>query len=260
MDIRPPYGYREIVPLTKNHRVTLPEDRKIAATFQTLNAVPLSFSEFAVAGRDYPIAFITGDEGKTYVAMAVMGLENQHNLFARTDGTWEKDAYVPAYVRRYPFCMTRVTVDGKEQTERIACVEKSALSDKGAALFDDKGEELESWQERRKLLFEFESDLARTEEMCRLLAQLGVLEPFNMQAVPNNGTPVTMTGMFRVSEEKLAQLPAEQLKEMVQKGMLARVYVHLVSLGNFVRLLDRRAASGAKPAAGNAKKNDPKKL
>jgi len=30
MDIRPPYGYQEIVVLTKQHRVLLPEARKLA--------------------------------------------------------------------------------------------------------------------------------------------------------------------------------------------------------------------------------------
>ena len=63
--------------------------------------------------------------------------------------------------------------------------------------------------------------------------------------------------MFRVSEEKLAGLTPETLKELMQKGILARVYAHLISLGNFGRLLDRRTAQ-AKPAP--APTRDPKKL
>ena len=61
---------------------------------------------------------------------------------------------MPAYVRRYPFCMTRVNVSGQEQAERIACVEKRAISTKGDALFNDKGEPLPVWENMRKLLFE----------------------------------------------------------------------------------------------------------
>ncbi len=57
------------------------------------------------------------------------------------DGTGAA-AYVPAYVRRYPFCMTRVTVDGKEAPERVACVEKLALNDRDEALFDEQGKPL----------------------------------------------------------------------------------------------------------------------
>ena len=247
MDIKPPYGYQEIVPLIRQHRVVLPVGRKLPLVFRDLAALPLSFTEFAVACRDYPIAFIGAGSDGNFVAMAVLGLENQQNLFVAPDGGWDAAVYLPAYVRRYPFCMTRVTVDGREQPERVACVEQRALSDKGEALYDAKGESLPAWEERRKLLFEYEADLQRSEEMCRELAQLQLLETFTMQAVPNQGTPVAMTGLYRVAEEKLAALAPEQLKELAQKGILARIYAHLISLANFGRLLDRRTAL-AKPA------------
>lgn len=242
MDIKPPYGYQEIVPLTKQHRVVLPAGRRLPVVFRDLNALPLSYTEFAVACRDYPIAFIGAGTDGNFVAMAVLGLENQQNLFIAPDGGWDAAVYVPAYVRRYPFCMTRVTVDGREQPERVACVEERALSDRGEALYDAKGEPLPAWEERRKLLFEYEADLVRSEEMCREVAQLQLLETFTMQAVPNQGTPVAMTGLYRVAEEKLAALAPEKLKELAQKGILARIYAHLISLANFGRLLDRRTA------------------
>jgi hypothetical protein len=257
MDIRPPYGYQEIVPLTKQHRVLLPEVRKLPVVFRSLTALPLSYTEFAVACRDYPIAFIGGDGN--FIAMAVLGMENQQNLFVTQDGGWDAGVYLPAYVRRYPFCMTRVTVDGKEQPERVACVEKRAINDKGEALYDAKGEPLPVWDERRKLLFEYEADLVRSEEMSRTLAGLGLLETFTMQAVPNQGEPLAMTGMYRVAEQKLAELALDALKDLVQKGILARVYAHLISLSNFGRLLDRRAAQ-AKPAPEPAPTRDRKKL
>ncbi len=242
MEIRPPYGYQEIVPLTKTHRVVLPKEGGLPVVFRSLGSLPLSFTEFAAACRDYPIAFISGDGGKSFVAMAILGLENQQNLFVAADHTWDSSSYVPAYVRRYPFCMTRVTVDGQEQPERIACVEKRALNDKGQALYDVKGEPLLLWEDRRKLLFEFEADLARTEELCRTLAGLGLFEAFTMQAVPKEGIPLAMTGMHRVSEQKLNDLPGDKLTDLARNGILARVYAHLISLGNFARLLDRRAA------------------
>ena len=240
MDIKPPFGYQEIVPLTKQHRVLLPEISKLPLVFRSLTALPLSYTEFAVACRDYPIAFIGGDGN--FVAMAVLGMENQQNLFVTPDGGWEPGIYLPAYVRRYPFCMTRVTVDGREQPERVACVEKRAINDKGEALHNAKGEPLPVWDERRKLLFEYEADLVRSEEMSRTLAGLGLLETFTMQAVPNQGEPLALTGMYRVAEQKLAELAPDALKDLAQKGILARVYAHLISLANFGRLLDRRAA------------------
>src|SRR5690349_9315050 len=252
MDIVPPYGYQEIVPLTKQHRVLLPEAKKLPLVFRSLTALPLTYTEFALACRDYPIAFVSSDGGRNFVAMAVLGMENQQNLFVMPDDSWDPAVYLPAYVRRYPFCMTRVTVDGKEQPERIACVEKRAINDKGEALHDVKGNPLPVWEERKKLLFDYENDLVRSDEMTRSLVELGLLETFTMQAVPNEGSPIAMTGMHRVAEQKLAALEPDKLKWLAQNGILARVYAHLISLNNFGRLLDRRAAAAksAAPAAG----------
>ena len=246
MDITPPFGYQQVVPLTRDHRVVLPVEGKLPPVFRGMMVLPLSYTEFSLACHDYPVVFISNDQGQSAVAMAVVGLEQQQNLFVAPDLTWDKNFYVPAYVRRYPFCMTRVNVSGQEQAERIACVEKRALSAKGDALYDDKGEPLPVWDNMRKLLFEFEADLARTEAMCKMVIELGLLEPFTMQAkFTNGGEPLAMTGMHRVAEGKIEHLNAAQLKNLVKKGILSRVYAHLLSLDNFARLLDRKATRAA---------------
>ena len=245
MDIKPPYGYQEIVPVNRRHRVVLPEERKLPLVFRRLTALPVSYTEFALASRDYPIAFVSGDAGASFVAMILLGLENEQNLFVTPGGVWDAHVYLPAYVRRYPFCMTRVTVDGREQPERIACVEQRAVSERGEPLYDARGEPLPAWDQRRKLLFEYEADLVRSEELCRTLAELQLLETFTMQAVPLEGAPLAMTGMCRVAEQKIAELAPELLKELARTGILARIYAHLISLTNFGRLLDRRAAQRA---------------
>ena len=258
MDIKPPYGYQDIVPLAKTHRVLLPTARQLPPALRGLTALPLSFTEFAVALRDYPIAFISGDKGASFVAMAILGVEAQRNLFVDDDGRWDAGSYLPAYVRRYPFCMTRVTVDGQEQPERVACVERNVLQAGGTALYDAQGRPLPLWEQLSKLLFEFEADLARTEELCRTLQELQLLEPFSAQIEPAGEAPVTLTGMHRVSEAKLQALPAERLQQLAHNGMLPRIYAHLMSLDNFQRLLDRRAAR--RPREQSAAPVDPAKL
>ncbi|NBR27080.1 MAG: hypothetical protein EBT83_01530 [Betaproteobacteria bacterium] len=254
--ITPPYGFQEVVALTKTHRVLLPKGTALPMTFRNMNPIPVSYTEFPIASRDYPLVFISGDQGKTFTPMLVTGLASQQNLFVMWDNTWDRRVYVPAYVRRYPFCMTRVMVDGNEAPERVACVEKRAINDKGEKLFDDKGGSTPEWEARQKLLFEYEADLARTEEMCALLVKYQLLEPFTMQATPNQGEPIQLTGMFRVAEEKITQLDGAVLKELTQKGVLGRVYAHLISLDNFQRLLARNTAlanrAAAKPSAKKA--------
>lgn len=242
MEITPPYAYTDIVVLQKAHKVVLPEGRTIPAVFHTLNPIPVSFAEFVPASRDYPVVFVSGDGGKSFVAMAVVALERGHNLFVLWDKTWDRRSYVPAYVRRYPYCMTRVTVAGQEQQERVMCVERSALDDAGQALVDADGEPTAAWTQTQKFVFEYEADIARTEQMCRQLAELDLLEPFTMQAQPTEGQPFALTGMFRVAESKLAELPPEAVQTLLRNGVLARIHLHLASMDNFQTLLDRRAA------------------
>jgi hypothetical protein len=249
MQINPPFGYSEIVPLYKNQKVRLPAPGALPEFCRKVNAVPISYSEFAVACRDYPLAFITTDQGKTFLPVAVLGVTGGENLFLR-DGRWDGSVYLPAYVRRYPFCMARVALDSVEQADRLICVEKVFLSDEGERMFDDAGLALERWQPIGKLLQEYEADLERSRELCAILADYALLEPFTLQTSLQGGEAMNLGGMHRVEERKLEFLNAAQHKNLIRKGVMGRIYAHLISLENFARLLARKnlAASGAKPA------------
>jgi hypothetical protein len=137
-------------------------------------------------------------------------------------------------------------VDAVEQEQRLVCVEKAFLADDGELMFDDAGAPTERWKPLESLLNEFESDLERSREMCAILADYGLLEPFTVQATPKveGAKPLQMTGMFRVAEKKIEDLNSAQLKNLVRKGILPRIYMHLLSLENFGRLLDRKARRG----------------
>ncbi len=246
MQIKPPFGYQNIVPLYRNTRVRLPHPDELPAFVQATNAVPVSYSEFAVACRDYPLAFVTTDEGKSYSPVAIIGIAGGENLYLG-NGAWDKSVYLPAYIRRYPFCMARVTLDGRDQADRLVCVEEPFLSDAGEAMFDAAGIALPRWEPIGKLVEEFERDLERTREMCGILADFGLLEPFTLQAVLAGAQPLNLGGMYRVEEKRLEVLNAAQHKTLLRKGVMGRIYAHLISLENFARLLARKAAKEPAP-------------
>ncbi len=252
MQISPPFGYAEITPFLKNHQVKISTPGQLPVFTQSLNAIPVSYTEFNVAHRDYPIVFSSGDEGRSFAPVAVLGLQAQENLFVH-DGVWTRDVYLPAYVRRYPFCMARVTLDNVEQAERLICVEKDYIAESGGEpMFDAKQEPLPRWKEVEKLLEEYEADLERTQEMCGILADYGLLEPFTMQATLNAGGSMHLTGMFRIDEKKIEFLNASQHKNLIKKGVMSKIYIHLLSLDNFGRLLDRKAGRVGAQAASAA--------
>jgi hypothetical protein len=244
MRIAPPFGYEEIVPFLKTQKVRLPKPGQVPEFAQRANAIPISYSEFQRVAREYPIVFTAGEGGKNFAAVAVLGIQTGENVFY-DEGAWAGNVYVPAYARRYPFCMARVSTDNVERKERLICVEKAFIDEEhGEALFDAKGNASAHWTALERMLSEYETDLERIREMCTLLADYGLLEAFTMQATPakDSAGAMHLTGMHRVSEKNLANLNAAQLKNLMRKGVLARIYVHLLSLENFARLLERKAA------------------
>jgi hypothetical protein len=247
MQINPPFGFKEIVPLYKNQKVRLPEPGALPEFVRATNAVPISYTEFGVACRDYPLVFTSTDDGASFSPVAVLGVSGAENLFL-SNGRWDPSTYVPAYIRRYPFCMARVSVDKVEQADRLICIEKAYVDDGGERMFADDGSPLERWQPIEKLLNEYEADLERTREMCAILADYALLEPFTLQAVLKDGGPMNLAGMYRVAEKKLEFLNAAQHKNLIKKGIMGRAYAHLLSLDNFARLLAKKNAVGARPA------------
>lgn len=248
MQISPPFGYKQVVPFQKTHKVRLLAPGEAPEFVRQGGAIPISNSEFVPAGRHYPIVFI-GD-GTSYSAVAVVGMNTKENLFI-SEGRWAGDAYMPAYARRYPFCMAKVNVNQVEQQNRLICVEQSALDDNGEALFDESGQPTARWQDFERLLSEYEADLERMREMCATVADYGLLEPFTMQAKlkpEKGGAELQLGGMHRIAEKNIENLNAAQLKNLVRLGIMARIYIHLLSLEHFGRLLDRKAAQASASA------------
>src|SRR5204862_5966966 len=137
MKIAAPYGYDAIVPLQKIHRVLMP-GRTTPVFCRSLNAIAVSIAEFAIAARDYPLVFASVDGGSAFAPVIVLGIEQGENLFVDTAGEWDREVYFPAFVRRYPFCISKVYLDGEPQSERMVCVATSYIDSAGIELFDAK--------------------------------------------------------------------------------------------------------------------------
>jgi hypothetical protein len=243
MQITAPFGYDQIVPLQKTQRVLMPAGAT-PAFCRRLNALALSIAEFTVAARDYPIVFATLDGGKSFAPVIVVGLDQGANLFVDASGEWDRTAYFPAFVRRYPFCISKLYVDGEPKSERVVCVASACVDDGGVELFDAQGKPTPRWQDAERLLAEFEADLDRTAQMCAALARLRLLEPFTIQVLAEERAQVKLDGMHRVSEARLRDLKPAAHKLLVGKGIMGLLYAHLHSLENFTRLAARRKQAG----------------
>ncbi len=239
MELTPPPGYQGVVVLDKERHKGLAV-RPQAPFGAGLNAVYVTATEFALAGRDYPLVFLQEPSTKDFVPMVLTGLSAGNNLFVGEDGRWDTRVYVPAYVRRYPFCVAEANQEDGQKTS-VICVDDSALESSALPLFDKKAEPTNVWQAIEKFINDMEAARQQTNRMTRALDDLDLLEPFEAQAVLQGGEKFQLKSMFRVSEQRLNKLPADVIEDLMAEGSLARIYLHIASLNNFSRLVDRAA-------------------
>lgn len=216
------------------------------------NIVPLTVTEFAPAALSYPVVFV----GEQKQPVAVMGLRADENLYVDAAGDIRPDAYVPAYVRRYPF----VFANDETQGRMILCIDTAApfVAEGGAQPLFTDGQPSAYTQQAMEFCNNFEQERLRTESFVKLLIDLDLFEVREAKFTPRDpsgqpGQPVKLADYFAVSEDKLKALPAEKLVELRDNGALGQIYAHMTSLLGWDRLIAlafQRAS--AMPTAANA--------
>lgn len=250
MNITAPFGFGELVPLEKHHR--LRRNLPLPAFYATQNAIPVSVGEFIAVMREQPIVFAPLDENPEpagFLPVAVCGLSPGENLLI-SGGAWDPTVYAPAYLRRHPFCVAFGPVQGEpQQRPAIICVEKSALADDGEALVGADGTPTEAWNQAHNFVNEVENDFARTQHFAKLLRDLKVLEGFTMTSTLADGQELRVSGMYRVNEDKLKELTADQLRMLIDRGAMRLIYLHVASIERFPMLVERRLRRAQAAAA-----------
>ncbi|MDQ8023979.1 MAG: SapC family protein [Moraxellaceae bacterium] len=253
--IQPPFGYRALKPLNRNDHVRLLAAGEMPPFARESQIVPLSYSEITVAAWHYPVIFVPDETTGGHTMAALVGLDRKRNAFRREiDGEksgWDSEAYVPAYLRRYPFCMATVTIGNQTDRDLMVCVESAHTRndpvDGAIRLFDAEGKPLPQWGAIEAFLKEYEADLQGSRAFVAELNELGLLEPFTANVVRPDGTQQSLAGLVRVDEAKLSALDMETVARLHRNGYLGRIYIHLFSLQRFRDLLSREGRQAAMP-------------
>lgn len=199
--------------------------------------LPMTAPEFGAAAASFPIIFA----GENRLPLAVMGIRQNENLFV-TDGQYNQDFYMPAFARRFPF----VLAADQANDRFVVCVDTDAecvTDKKPTQSFFDKDETSAFTKEAFQFLQNYERDRQATSVMIEDFKKADLFEQkemnFRGQNPDGSEAPVQkIADYFAISEERLKNLPAETLKEYSDRGYLAVAYAHLVSLGNWQRLVN----------------------
>jgi len=250
-----PLFYNDLMPLNSRDHATWrsrPTDK--ASWLGNQHAIPLTAEEFPIAQRDLPIVFSAGDNP---VPLALMGLNEGINVFFDEEGAPRGDAYVPAYIRRYPFLLAKLRPDVEEMS---LCFDPSSNVigefKEGDELFTD-GQPSEHTKGVLDFCEKFEEAGARTQAFMKELADADLLMDGEVAIQQNDKpeTPYIYRGFKMVNQEKLKALDAEKLKAWNENGMLPLIYAHLMSLDLMRYIFSKQTEQGKGPGAAGALAN-----
>lgn len=210
---------------------------------------PIVVGEFVPAARHYPIVFAAADAAP----IAVLGLE-EANLFV-TEGAWDADCYVPAYVRRYPFGFAKASADRFALMIDAASDRITRGGEAGVPLFEG-GEP--SVHTRKALAFceAFHGDAAVTEAFANALRTQELLVERRADARLVDGRMMGLQGFQIVDEERFRGLPEAVVLDWHRRGWLMLVHHHLASLDRFENLLARQQRRTADPSVSQPERLD----
>ena len=231
-----PLLYKTLVPLLPERHSGLSLAAQKSFDFaSTANAIPLTVEEFPLALRHYPIV-LSG--GQMPTPLALVGFQKGKNDYVDADGAWRDGAYVPAYLRRFPFSFVR---ESEEATRNILCADLSSTmfetnGDPERVLFtkDGTGKVVTAALDFCK---RYETAQARTRAAMEEFASHELIGPSTV-TITRGGKTLKVDGFQTISEEKMRELPDDVLASFMRRGLGNILSGHFTSLSNFSTMGD----------------------
>lgn len=244
-----PLFYNDLMPLNSRDHASWKTRAIDSADFlKSAHAIPLTVDEFVETQRDLPIVFSSGADP---LPLALMGLNEGVNTYVDDKGKINDPVYLPAYVRRYPFMLARLT---PEASELSLCFDPTsdAVGDfsEGEALFGGDSQPSDNTKRILEFCDSFEQAGQRTKAFIDELKANDLLMEGEI-AISLNDKPdqaFTYRGFQMVNREKLAEIPAEKLEVWNKNGFLMIVHAHLFSLDQMRKIFARQVEQGKGPS------------
>lgn len=253
-----PLFFSDLIALdTEQHRaLTLPAERKNFAFAAPAHLIPLTVAEAGIAMHHYPVVFV--QEGEIVALVALTGLPNLGNGFVDSKGEWRIGAYIPAYVRGYPFIAVR-PAPGMEPVIAFDPRAPDFKTKGGQLLINNDGQPSEKLKGVLAFQGEYLALTERTHAITKVLKTEGVLEDGNLNVQAPDGSQTRIGGFLVVNETRLRALSADTLKNLMDADALGLAYAQLLSMTNLNRLIpESRSHGGTSVRAATARRSNKK--
>lgn len=242
---QPMYYEKPVLLDRQKHRRRRVRGSSSFAFARNANSLYLAGVEFGEACKEYAIVFTRAANGRV-APVVMLGLRSRENLFVDEQDRWS-GRYVPAFVRRYPFVLADLPGESLG-----VCIDEAYAGlgeQEGEPLFDEQGQDTPFLRNALDFLTQYQREYLRTEGFCRRLEESGLLTEMNARADLADGRSLTVGNVLVVDEQKLLALPDASALHFFRAGELHLISMHLLSLSNMQRLVDKLAQRHGVPPA-----------
>ncbi len=199
--------------------------------------------EFKQLQADYPIFFHKDNTHNTYTALALLGLQENENLFLKNE-QWHA-SYIPLMIEREPFLIGQQSQveNGEMVKNTVIHIDLDNLrvsKNQGTNIFLPHGGNSEYINKISSILKAIHDSKLSTKLFMDTMAELDLFEAFNLDIQLTNGSNNRLSGFYTINEDKLLHLSGAKLEELNKSGLLKLIYLVIASHENINALIQRK--------------------
>ena len=199
--------------------------------------------EFRDILTHYPICFSKDFETGQFHCVALMGFEENENLFLNESG-WDA-SYIPLMIERLPFLIGSQSQQQSATSEiqRVVHVDMNSprvSTTEGQNVFLEYGGSTMYLQRISSILEEIYQGQTANQKFIDVLLKYELMESFILDVKLNDGSDNKLTGFYTINEDQLKALPTETKSTLMDGGYLESIYMVISSLSNFRALIERK--------------------
>ena len=207
-----------------------------------VGAVMILPNEFAKVQREYPILFRKDSETGRFLPVALLGFEENENLFLDEQGAWTA-RYLPLAMKQGPFMIGLQQQATEQRLVVYVDVKDSRIQQNAApALFNADGTSSTTLDEIRDVLSARHEGAARLEPMIEAFLKYDLLEPVMIEIDLAKGGAIHFDAGYTVNIEKLMALENDAVVALHKSGLLSLAYNVADSVNNLQSLIDIKNA------------------
>ncbi len=144
-----------------------------------------------------------------------------------SDGKWEPETYIPAFLRRYPY----ILAEGVSQDGSFAvCIDADYPGfdrKKGERLFTEEGENTPALNNVLEFLRLYQNQYEATKAFTGYIKELNIFKAVDANVKLVGGDEFTFRNLLMIDEQAMYKLADEEIVKLVRQGYMPALDVRL---------------------------------